>query len=150
MTYYIGIDPGGSSGCIAVYIPESNKVETLRFARSTHKEISDFMVLYEYDSCAVIEKVSSMPKQGVSSMFKFGENFGLLQGMIWAHQIPFRLELPTTWMKHFSLKKGKDEGDTAWKRRIKQQVEMKFPDRKVTNDEADAIMIALYNYETTK
>jgi crossover junction endodeoxyribonuclease RuvC len=48
---------------------------------------------------AFLEMASSRPKQGVSSVFKFGEGFGLLQGLLVAHQIPFTLVTPQKWTK---------------------------------------------------
>jgi crossover junction endodeoxyribonuclease RuvC len=40
-----------------------------------------------------------MPKQGVSSTFKFGVNFGIWRGILAAYQIPFQLVKPRQWQK---------------------------------------------------
>jgi len=70
---YIGVDPGATGAIAAVNVDEDvliadfNPGEVLRFLEGVVLE----------DVCrAVIEKVGSMPKQGVSSTFKFGANYG--------------------------------------------------------------------------
>jgi hypothetical protein len=43
-------------------------------------------------SCAVIENVHSMPKQGVSSTFKFGRAFGSIVACVQVKMVPVFLE----------------------------------------------------------
>lgn len=50
-------------------------------------------------SLAVIEKVHSMPKQGVSSTFKFGKGYGSILGILAGLQIPVELVTPQAWKK---------------------------------------------------
>lgn len=52
---------------------------------------------------ANIERVSAMPGQGVSSMFRFGEGYGAVQGILAAHEIPTRFVGPTEWKKPIGL-----------------------------------------------
>jgi len=58
---------------------------------------------------AIIERVASMPGQGVSSTFKFGCAFGIIQGVVAALQIPTHFVAPGKWKKHFGLSSDKEE-----------------------------------------
>ena len=44
-----------------------------------------------------------MPKQGVTSMFRFWENFGFIQGLLTAYSIPYELVTPGKWKKAFQF-----------------------------------------------
>ena len=45
----------------------------------------------------VIEQVSAMPGQGVTSMFNFGQSFGILKGICSAMQLPMYFVRPAKW-----------------------------------------------------
>ena len=51
----------------------------------------------------VIEHVSAMPGQGVTSMFNFGQSFGILKGICTAMQLPMYFVRPAKWKKYFNL-----------------------------------------------
>jgi crossover junction endodeoxyribonuclease RuvC len=99
---------------------------------------------------AVIEKVSAMPGQGVTSMFRFGQAEGIARGVIAAHGIPICEALPVEWKRHFGLI-GKPK-DAA---RVLAIERFKFRDtlagklaRKKDGGRADALLIALWALET--
>lgn len=50
-----------------------------------------------------LEKVSAMPKQGVSSTFRFGTGWGMVRGVCTALAIPVVLVPPTVWKKQVLL-----------------------------------------------
>ncbi len=50
-----------------------------------------------------LEKVSAMPKQGVSSTFRFGTGWGMVRGVCAALAIPVVLVPPTVWKKQVLL-----------------------------------------------
>ena len=50
----------------------------------------------------VIEHVSAMPGQGVTSMFNFGQSFGVLKGICSAMQLSMYFVRPAKW-KYFNL-----------------------------------------------
>lgn len=52
---------------------------------------------------AVVEHVSAMPGQGVSSMFSMGDSFGVIRGVLAALEIPMETVHPRRWKKHFRL-----------------------------------------------
>jgi hypothetical protein len=91
---FIGIDPG-ASGAIAILINEKILVYDFDdpLALKKLKELKEKGVeLY-----AVLEKVSAMPKQGVTSVFKFGANFGRWKGRLEALDIIYALVTPQKW-----------------------------------------------------
>lgn len=60
-------------------------------------------------SLAVIEAVHSMPRQGVSSSFKFGYACGQILGVIEGLNIPVQFVTPQMWKKHFRLTADKED-----------------------------------------
>jgi crossover junction endodeoxyribonuclease RuvC len=97
----------------------------------------------------VIEQVSAMPGQGVTSMFNFGQSFGILKGICSAMQLPMYFVRPAKWKKYFNLINS--EKDASRTRAIEV-----FPyfsgqlSRKKDSNKADAILIASFYYETYK
>lgn len=89
-----------------------------------------------------------MPKQGVASMFRFGENFGAVQMAVAGHGYEYHYVTPMMWKKHFRLSKNKGASRSLAMQR--------FPDNadlfsRVKDDgRAEAALIALYAYETVK
>ena len=55
------------------------------------------------DIKVIIEQVSAMPGQGVTSMFNFGQSFGILKGICSAMQLPMYFIRPVKWKKYFNL-----------------------------------------------
>ena len=97
----------------------------------------------------VIEHVSAMPGQGVTSMFNFGQSFGILKGICTAMQLPMYFVRPAKWKKYFNLlNSDKDASRTR-------AIEI-FPyfssqlSRKKDSNKADAILIASFYHETYK
>ena len=91
----------------------------------------------------VVEQVSAMPGQGVTSMFNFGQSFGVIKGICAAMQLPIFFVRPTKCKKHFELiNTQKDASRTK-------AIEM-FPkissilSKKKDSNKADAILIASF------
>ncbi|MDE6842532.1 MAG: hypothetical protein K2J24_03310, partial [Muribaculaceae bacterium] len=65
------------------------EVKIYPFDRNVYKEVLRSVVpdgiIWETFCC--LEKVGAMPKQGVTSMFHFGENYGFIQGVLEANCI---------------------------------------------------------------
>jgi len=99
---------------------------------------------------AIIEKVHAFPGQGVTSMFTFGQGYGFLRGCLVALAIPFTEVTPQKWMKHFGLKKNKEETTTEYKRKILQKAQNLFPNSTVTLQTADSLMLAEYLRQTDR
>ena len=101
------------------------------------------------DVKVIIEQVSAMPGQGVTSMFNFGQSFGILKGICSAMQLPMYFVRPAKLKKYFNLINS--EKDASRTRAIEI-----FPyfsgqlSRKKDSNKADAILIASFYYETYK
>ena len=97
----------------------------------------------------VIEHVTAMPGQGVTSMFNFGQSFGILKGICSAMQLPVYYVRPAKWKKYFNLINSQKDASRT------RAIEI-FPyysshlSRKKDSNKADAILIASYFYETYK
>jgi hypothetical protein len=60
-------------------------------------------------SHAFIENGRSMPRQGVTSMFRYGRVCGAVEGVVAACQIPMSLTEPTMWKRHLRLNSSKED-----------------------------------------
>ena len=139
---YVGIDPGQSGG-IAVLC--GGTVDAHKMPE-TERDIWQIFKDVEMPCIAVIEKVHSMPDQGVASSFKFGRGYGFLRGCLIAGGIPFEEVTPQAWIKGLAIpSKAKTETRTQWKNRLKAMAQQLYPDLKVTLATADALLIATYN-----
>ena len=95
---FIGIDPGKNGGISH----HSRDVQAFSFANKTNMDI--YHLLKEccagMFTIAMIEKVHSMPKQGVASSFTFGKGYGFLLGCLTALEIPFEYVTPQKWQRY--------------------------------------------------
>ena len=158
----IGIDPG-ISGSIC-FLDNGKILDVIEMPIMTdgkknkkqvngsqvYNEISKRIKQFEKNQIrVVIEHVSAMPGQGVTSMFNFGQSFGILKGICTAMQLPMYFVRPTKWKKYFNLLNS--EKDASRTRAIEI-----FPyfssqlSRKKDSNKADAILIASFYNETYK
>lgn len=138
---WIGIDPGKSGG-IALVTNEG--LATAKEYPGTITEAAS--IVAEFKKCwglrgAVIERVHAMPKQGVSSTFKFGMNYGAWQGILAAFNIPYQTVTPRQWQKD-----ALDAGSGETKERSLDMARRLFPgvdlSRKKDHGKADALHLA--------
>ena len=95
---------------------------------------------------AIVEQVSAMPGQGVTSMFRFGQTFGLCQGVAIGLGIRTKLVMPRTWKKEMKVGREKDQA-----RQIATDLYPFNVDdfrRKKDVDRAEAALIAVYGMRT--
>ena len=158
----IGIDPG-ISGSIC-FLDNGKILDVIEMPIMTdgkknkkqvngsqvYNEITKIVKQFEKNQIrVVIEHVSAMPGQGVTSMFNFGQSFGILKGICTAMQLPMYFVRPTKWKKYFNLLNS--EKDASRTRAIEI-----FPyfssqlSRKKDSNKADAILIASFYHETYK
>ena len=144
----LGIDPG-ISGAIAFYgtnIPGS--IDALDVP-TVNGEIDAVylgrMITAGRPSVAIIELVSAMPKQGVSSTFKFGRAFGTVLGVLGALQVPYHMVSPTRWKKHFRLSADKEQARAL---AIRTWPSSEAFRRKKDHGRAEAALLAKYYAET--
>ena len=95
----------------------------------------------------IIEQVSAMPGQGVTSMFNFGQSFGVLKGICSAMQLPLYFVRPAKWKKYFNLINSEKDASRTKAIQIFPYFSSNLAKKKDSN-KADAILIASYYYET--
>ena len=158
----IGIDPG-ISGSICFFkngeIKDVIDMPTMTDGKKNKKQVNGSQIYNEISKRiidldkknikVVIEQVSAMPGQGVTSMFNFGQSFGILKGICSAMQLPMYFVRPAKWKKYFGLIKSEKDASRT------KAIEM-FPyfssqlSKKKDSNKADAILIASFYYETYK
>ena len=143
----IGIDPG-LSGAIAwledgvilgvTDLPVQN-------GRIDSEKLADMILDFGHPSVVVIEKVSSMPGQGVASTFKFGQSYGSLLGVFGALKYDIVDVTPRRWKKDMNLSSDKEMCRlTAINRWPNIQ---DFLKRKKDHGRAEAALIAAWYYD---
>ena len=95
----------------------------------------------------VIEQVSAMPGQGVTSMFNFGQSFGVLKGVCSAMQLPMYFVRPAKWKKYFNLINSKKDASRTKAIEIFPYISAQLSKKKDSN-KADAILLASFFFET--
>jgi crossover junction endodeoxyribonuclease RuvC len=95
----------------------------------------------------VVEQVNAMPGQGVTSMFNFGQSFGVIKGICAALSLPIYFVRPTKWKKHFNLIKTNKDASRTKIIEVYPEISSKLQ-RKKDSNRADAILIALYFNDT--
>ena len=156
----IGIDPG-ISGSICFFedgkILDVLEMPTMTDGKKNKKQVNGAQIYNEISTKirgiekqnlrVIIEQVSAMPGQGVTSMFNFGQSFGILKGICSAMQLPMYFVRPAKWKKYFGLIKSEKDASRT------KAIEM-FPyfssqlSKKKDSNKADAILIASFYYET--
>ncbi len=95
----------------------------------------------------VIEHVSAMPGQGVTSMFNFGQSFGVLKGVCSAMQLSMHFVRPAKWKKYFNLINSEKDASRTKAIEIFPYISTQLSRKKDAN-KADAALIASFFYET--
>jgi crossover junction endodeoxyribonuclease RuvC len=92
---------------------------------------------------AVIEDVSAMPKQGVSSMFRFGRATGSVEGALAALKVPTTFVRPAIWKRDIGAKAKQAEDVRALAIQAWPDMEHRFS-RKLDHNRAEASLIGLW------
>ena len=158
----IGIDPG-ISGSICFFhegqIIDVVEMPTMAEGKKNKKQVNSSQVFNEIfekikkldknEIKVVIEQVSAMPGQGVTSMFNFGQSFGILKGVCSAMQLPMYFVRPAKWKKYFNLINSEKDASRTKAIEIFPYFSGHLSKKKDCN-KADAILIASFYYETHK
>ncbi len=158
----IGIDPG-ISGAICFFengqvkeminmpvMAEGKKNKRQINGPQTYTEILKRINKYQKkDIIVVIEQVSAMPGQGVTSMFNFGQSFGVLKGICSAMQLSTYFIRPAKWKKYFGLIKTEKDASRTKVIEIFPYISSELS-RKKDSNKADAVLIASFFYNTYK
>jgi crossover junction endodeoxyribonuclease RuvC len=158
----IGIDPG-ISGSICFLedgtIKDVLEMPTMTEGKKNKKQVNGSQIFNEISSRiktyekknikVVIEQVSAMPGQGVTSMFNFGQSFGILKGICSAMQLPIYFVRPAKWKKYFNLINSEKDASRTRAIEIFPYFSSNLSKKKDSN-KADAILLASYFNETYK
>lgn len=139
----IGIDPGASGG-IAWADTELGTSGAAAMPECPYRLADLLDDLKLKGICWVyLEKVHSMPGQGVASTYKFGESVGVIKGITAALAIPVIMVSPQKWQKTMELPRG-IQFKKERKHRIRDLMQARYPHIKVNLKTADALAIMTY------
>ena len=150
----IGIDPGLSGG-IAILddlkifdiydmpiMPEGkknkNQLNSAQLVNIIKKNL-----IPNGDTFLIVEQVSAMPGQGVTTMFNFGQTFGSIKGICAALNLPIFFVRPAKWKKHFDLINSSKDASRTKVIEMYPSISSRLSKKKDVN-KADAILIARY------
>tara|TARA_B100002052_G_C15537210_1_gene443044 strand:- start:45 stop:545 length:501 start_codon:yes stop_codon:yes gene_type:complete len=158
----IGIDPG-ISGAICFFedgevkniidmpsMAEGKKNKRQINGNQLYNEIiTNIKNIPKKNICVVVEQVSAMPGQGVTSMFNFGQSFGVIKGICAAMRLPLHFVRPAKWKKYFNLLNSEKQASRTKAIEIFPEISHKLSKKKDIN-KADAILIASFFNNTHK
>jgi crossover junction endodeoxyribonuclease RuvC len=113
----VGIDPGlsgaiaviGVAGRMDVYdIPTFDLVRNGKKKREVDIYALARLPCWDNIDYAWLEQVGAMPGQGVSSVFSFGQTYGIIKGILAARQVPFDTVTPRVWKAALHVPAAKD------------------------------------------
>ena len=160
--FIIGIDPG-ISGAICFFengkIIEIIDMPIMNDGKKNKKQVNGAQIyneIYEqiknipkHEINVVLEQVSAMPGQGVTSMFNFGQSFGVIKGICAAMRLPLHFVRPAKWKKYFNLLNSEKQASRTKAIEIFPDISHKLSKKKDIN-KADAILIASFFNNTHK
>ena len=150
----IGIDPGLSGGIailddLKIYdifdmpIMSEGKKNKNQLNSAQLVNILNKHVLKKENTFVIVEQVSAMPGQGVTSMFNFGQTFGSIKGICAALGLPIFYVRPAKWKKHFELINSSKDASRTKVIEMYPSISSRLTKKKDVN-KADAILIARY------
>ena len=160
--FIIGIDPG-ISGAICFFsdgkIIDVIEMPTMSEGKKNKKQVNGRQIYNEItliknkfmneNISVIVEQVSAMPGQGVTSMFNFGQSFGVIKGICSAMELPIFYVRPAKWKKYFNLINSEKDASRTKAIQIFPYISPQLSRKKDAN-KADAILIACFFYETYK
>ena len=145
----IGIDPG-ISGSLCFFedgkIIDVIEMPVMAEGKKNKRQVNGSQI-YNENIKVIIEQVSAMPGQGVTSMFNFGQSFGVLKGICSAMQLPLYFVRPAKWKKYFNLINSEKDASRTKAIEVFPYISQQLSKKKDAN-KADAILISSFFYET--
>ena len=156
----IGIDPG-ISGAICFFengeVKDVIEMPSMADGKKNKRQVNGYQIYNEIFSrikdlpkkniFVVVEQVSAMPGQGVTSMFNFGQSFGIIKGICSAMQLSIHFVRPAKWKKYFNLIKTEKDASRTKAIEIFPYISQKLS-RKKDSNKADAILISSFFYKS--
>tara|TARA_Y100001958_G_scaffold120922_1_gene88040 strand:+ start:594 stop:1088 length:495 start_codon:yes stop_codon:yes gene_type:complete len=160
--FIIGIDPG-INGAICFFengeVIDVIEMPTMQDGKKNKKQINGNQIFNEIflriqniskkNINVIVEQVSAMPGQGVTSMFNFGQSFGVIKGICAAMQLPIFFVRPAKWKKNFDLINTKKDASRTKAIEMFPKIST-FLSKKKDSNKADAILIACFHENTIK
>ena len=161
-TLILGIDPG-FTGALALYDPGARNVidvwdMPLKYgpgkAFDTRNEIDGqalAKIIHDLSSrltLAVVERVHASPGAGVTSMFRFGEGYGMLLGVLISNDIRTITPVPSVWKCSMGLTHDKKESFAAVEQYVSNEARTKWCKRAKDHGRAEAILLACFGAKT--
>jgi len=143
----IAVDPGASGGVVELW---PNR-EPIAQAMPDECELRDYFEALHGASSGWCEPVAYVEQVGGfikgnpapgSAMFSFGDGYGYIRGLLAALRVKTVLVRPQTWQKGIPGVQGAKGPER--KRALKEHAARLYPQLKVTNAVADALLIADY------
>ena len=150
MKTILAIDPGLSGGVAVRWFGKTDcwpMPETQGDLLERLREVKSVAGLEGDELVCVLEEVSGFAgkAQPGSAMFRFGEHFGFIKGVVQALEIRLVLVRPQVWQKGFGLGTASACGTKSeWKNKLKAEAQRRFPQLGVTLKTADALLILEY------
>jgi len=155
---YLGIDPG-LSGAVAFIkngedpiiidtpttkIKSGKKTKRLFVESEMVRMLIDNISTHKHVQVA-LEKIHSMPGQGVAAMFSMGEGYGLWRGILSALYLPYSLVTPQSWKKELMDGMGKEKAASCYRaQQLFPKAELFGPKGGAIDGRGDALLIAEY------
>ena len=157
----VGIDPGIAGAICFFYngkVIDVIDMPTMAEGKKNKKQVNGRQIFNEIKSIkskflnenisVVVEQVSAMPGQGVTSMFNFGQSFGVIKGICSAMELPIYYVRPAKWKKYFNLINSEKDASRTKAIEMFPKISHKLS-RKKDNNKADAILISQF-FENTR
>ena len=156
----IAIDPG-INGAICFFengeVKDVLEMPTMAEGKKNKRQVNGHQMYNEISSRikghdaqninVIVEQVSAMPGQGVTSMFNFGQSFGVIKGICAAMQLPIFFVRPAKWKKYFELINSSKDSSRTKAIEMYPSISSQLSKKKDVN-KSDAILIARFYYET--
>ena len=153
-----GVDPG-VNGALSILInkdiAEVHDMPTMIEGKKNKKQVNGPYLAKIIKRCLqdkklkgeefvlIVEQVSAMPGQGVTSMFNFGQTFGAIKGICASLNLPIFYVRPAKWKKHFDLINSSKDASRTKAIEMYPSISDRLRKKKDVN-KADAILIARY------
>lgn len=147
---FLGIDPGWGGAIAAIYERPPHPDQPYQAIKCPDTVLEMDIAIYglyannpDADVYVAIEYQQSFPKQGISSSFKLGKNYGAWLGILAGLRLRHIVVRPAVWVRSYATIPDKANR----KRRLKEIAQQRFPAVTPTLKTADALLLALYAKE---
>lgn len=146
MSIYIGLDPG-KKGAMAIMGYSNTTGERYMMKIIPFDPQEYIKTLKQFNGATVcIEQVHSLPREGVKSVWSFGQTYGWLLGVLDAVGLSYQTVPPNLWKKDFSLLRTEKKQSIEVCKRLFPNANLKRTERckKDCSDFAEALLLAEY------